>query len=268
MKIEQLEKEYLEHSVFVQLSQYADFYDALSYSIMGFVSPVRGPGIFMLNLDVCVFTSLQNTLDSIKETLSKGSISDAYALLRKFYDSTIINIYTNLYINKSKSSGSIIVEKIENWKNGKDKIPEFREMSEYIKKSDELKSMVELLEKDKTYKNIRQRCNDHVHYNYYHIFLRNGNVGVELSDKIDALNIFSTDVAAIFIQHFAYLFYLNEHYMSSSDYSDYMDMGMKPEEGSQYWVAPFIQDIFDKWIKPNRPDIADEIKLKTFMELK
>ena len=264
MKIEQLEKEYLEHSVFVQLSQYADFYNSLAYSTMGFVG--RGTKPSMFNLDMYIFTSLQNTLDSIKETLSKGRINDAYALLRKFYDSTIINIYTNLYLNKN--SDSFIVEKIENWRNGKDKIPEFREMSEYVKKSDELKSMVELLEKDKPYKKIRQRCNDHVHYNYYHIFLRNGNVGVELSDKIDALNIFSTDVAAIFIQHFAYLFYLNEHYMSSSDYSDYMDMGMKPEEGSQYWVAPFIQDIFDKWIKPNRPDIADEIKLKTFMELK
>jgi hypothetical protein len=42
---------------------------------------------------------------------------------------------------------------------------------------------------------------------------------------------------------------------------------MTPEENSQYWVAPFIQDIFDNVIKINRPDIANEIKRHTQMEL-
>jgi hypothetical protein len=42
---------------------------------------------------------------------------------------------------------------------------------------------------------------------------------------------------------------------------------MTPEEGSQYWVSPFIQKTFDNWVKPYRPDIADEIKSKTSMKL-
>jgi len=44
-------------------------------------------------------------------------------------------------------------------------------------------------------------------------------------------------------------------------------MGMTPEEDSQYYVAPFIQDIFDKVIKTKRIDIATEIKNKTTMRL-
>jgi hypothetical protein len=81
------------------------------------------------------------------------------------------------------------------------------------------------------------------------------------------LDTFSNDLEDVFIQHFAYIFYLNDHYMMSSDYLDSLDSGLKPEEGSQYFVAPFVQNIFDKVIKLKRPDIANEIKNKTGMQL-
>ncbi|HEV7424262.1 MAG TPA: hypothetical protein VGO21_03670, partial [Candidatus Paceibacterota bacterium] len=75
------------------------------------------------------------------------------------------------------------------------------------------------------------------------------------------------DIRNIFILHFAYIFYVNEHYMMSSDYIDALDCGMTPEDGSQYNVAPFIQEIFNSIIEKYRPDIALEIKLKTVMRL-
>ena len=90
---------------------------------------------------------------------------------------------------------------------------------------------------------------------------------IHLPNIIKALDTFSKDLTAVFVQHFAYFFYLNDHYMMSTDYIDNLDMGMTPEEDSQYWVAPFIQEIFDKWIKPKRKDIADEIKSKSLMKL-
>jgi hypothetical protein len=55
--------------------------------------------------------------------------------------------------------------------------------------------------------------------------------------------------------------------MMSSDYIDALDCGMTPEDGSQYNVAPFIQEIFNSIIEKYRPDIALEIKLKTVMRL-
>lgn len=51
----------------------------------------------------------------------------------------------------------------------------------------------------------------------------------------------------------------------SSDYIDYLEMNIQPEEGSQYWVAPFVQESFDKIIKTKRYDIAKEIKRHTTM---
>jgi hypothetical protein len=53
----------------------------------------------------------------------------------------------------------------------------------------------------------------------------------------------------------------------SSDYVDSLDLGLTPEEGSQYFVARFIQEIFDKVIKKNRMDLAIKIKSHTAMKI-
>jgi hypothetical protein len=92
---DRLGKEYIEHSVFEQLKYYSSFYDFLSFSIMGWSSMGTKA---IINLDTYTYSSIKGTIDSITEILFKGRINDAYALLRKYYDSTIINIYTNLYL--------------------------------------------------------------------------------------------------------------------------------------------------------------------------
>ncbi|TCV77487.1 MULTISPECIES: hypothetical protein [Methylomonas] len=78
---------------------------------------------------------------------------------------------------------------------------------------------------------------------------------------------FSEDVKDLFVLHLGYMFFLNDHYMMSSDYIDAFDCGIQPEDGSQYWVAPFIQDIFNEIITPKRPDITAAIKAYSAMQL-
>ena len=90
-----LGKNYLEHWVFGQLTEYADFFRSLSDTTMGFVS---SGSYSVTNINTYVFTSIQGTLESIHDILYKGRINDSYPLLRKYYDSAIINIYTNLYV--------------------------------------------------------------------------------------------------------------------------------------------------------------------------
>ena len=55
--------------------------------------------------------------------------------------------------------------------------------------------------------------------------------------------------------------------MMSSDYIDALDCGMQPEEDSQYWVAPFVQEMFDQVFRPNRPDLYQAIKEASGMQL-
>ena len=256
-------KEYQEHKIFDELTLYIEFYESLSFSIMGFVSM----GTTAVNIDIYIFSSIQGTVDSIKTLLTNGRINDSYALLRKYYDSTIINIYSSLYLKDNHSLDNFIVEKIENWLQGKEQLPEYRVMNDYVRNSAKLKEINDLLFNDKTiYKELRNRCNDHTHYNFYHNLLLNDNE-IYLKHRITTLNQFSEDLRNIFMMHCSYLFYLNEHYMSSSDYVDSLDCGLKPEEGSQYFVAPFIQNAFDKTIKVYRQDIAKLILDTTCMQL-
>ena len=65
----------------------------------------------ILNIDTYIFSSIQGTVDSIKTILTNGRINDSYALLRKYYDSTIINIYSSLYLQDNHSLENFIVEK-------------------------------------------------------------------------------------------------------------------------------------------------------------
>jgi hypothetical protein len=120
--------------------------------------------------------------------------------------------------------------------------------------------------KGSSFEDLRQRCNEHTHYLYYHNLLSNDNE-VYLHNRLTTLDSFTKDVRDIFILHLSYLFYLNDHYMMSSDYVDSIDAGQPPVEGSQYFVAPFIQDTFNNVIKPHRTDIAKIIIDKTAMLL-
>ncbi len=79
---------------------------------------------------------------------------------------------------------------------------------------------------------------------------------------------FLKDLENIVIFHLSYLFYIKEHYMMSSDYVDSLDIGITPEPDSQYFVASFVQEIFDDLITKNRADLSAEIKKKTVMRLK
>lgn len=48
---------------------------------------------------------------------------------------------------------------------------------------------------------------------------------------------------------------INPTCIMSSDYVDALEMDMIPEEGSQYWVAPGIQEFIDKYVVEISPDL-------------
>lgn len=260
------------YEVFEKLDEFAKFYDDLSYTTSGFVT---FPMTQIININTFMFISISQTLNSIKEVLSKLRFSDAYTLLRKYYDSFMINIYVNLSLHEKIDINNIEFSKInellnkeiDNWYNGKNKIKDFGNISKYIENSEKLKPITFILNKNKSnYDAIRERCNDFVHNNFYKNFVLN-DYNSETYKNLDLLNTFSNDLILLFIKHFAYLFYLDDTLMRSSDYMDALEAGMTPEEDSQYWVAPFIQDIFDKYVKTYNPEIAKEIIKNTNMML-
>lgn len=254
---------YLGHRVFSELDEYINFYHNLSRSVMSFAT--MGTTAFV-SMDTYVYSSIQGTVDSIKTLLEKGRINDCYSLVRKYFDSVIINVYSNLYLQEHRSINSYIVEKINSWLHGKEQLPEYRVMSQYIRNSYALKEINDLLYSDASYKNIRRRCNDHAHYNYFQNVLLNDSE-VYLKLRARSLDELSEDVQAIFILHLSYICTICHHYMMSSDYLDYLECGMTPPENSQYWVAPFFQRAFSKILIKKRLDIGNAILNNTLMHL-
>jgi hypothetical protein len=258
-------KEYQEHKVFIMLDDFIEFYDSLSFNVLQFVSQ----GVLMtfsLNFESQVFSSFAGTLDSIKLILKEGHINDAYALLRKYDDGILTNLYIDCYIRQNLSLDNFIVEKVNNWAHGIEKFPASNKMIEYIRSYDDLSNLNTMIDFDGFYKKIRQRCNDNTHFNSIYFMALNDN-SVYLENRIRELNQFVLFLRSFFIFHFVYLFTLNEVYMISSDYMDALDCGMQPEEDSQYWVASFVQDVFDKYVKPYRKDLADCLIEKVCMKL-
>lgn len=255
--------EYQKHHVFSELEKYIEFYENISGSVSSFGS--TGTNV-VLNIDTFIFSSIKGTLESIQLILKNGRINDAYALLRKYYDSAVINIYSNLYLDDHVSIENFIVDKVNNWLKGTDKLPEYRVMSNYIRKSEKVSEINKLLYSNSRYKDIRDRCNDNTHYNFFFNVLLNDNE-VHNEHRIQVLNSFSVDIKDIFIFHLAYLFFFKDHFMTSSDYVDALECGVEPEWDSQYWVAPYVQQIFDEIITKRRPDITDAIKKNTCMQL-
>lgn len=88
-----------------------------------------------------------------------------------------------------------------------------------------------------------------------------------MEGRLECLDSLSRDARDIFILHLAFVFFLNDHYLTSSDYLDHLECNRKPPENSQYWVAPFIQKILDEVVAKERPDIVAAIKANTAMQL-
>jgi hypothetical protein len=255
---------YQSHVVFKEIDRYIAFYESLAYSVFQFISLGTRA---ICNIDSYVFSSIQGTLISIKTILRDGRINDAFTLLRKYYDSAIITVYTNLYLEDHFSIENFVVQQIDNWMNGKDRLPEYRVMSQYIRKSQRVAPITELLFADDRYKRIRDRCNDHTHYNFYRNVLLN-DAKIHLPSRRKALDDFAGGLRDVVILHISYLFFAQGHYMASSDYLDSLECGLTPEPDSQYWVAPFIQEMFDDVVVAHRPDIAAKIREHTCMHLK
>lgn len=258
-----MDETYQGHRVFAELERYMEFYGQLSMSVFSFATMGTKA---ICNIDTYVYSSMQGTFESMRTILLAGRINDAYTLLRKYHDSVIINVYSNLYLLDNFNIENFIVEKINNWLQGKEKLPEYRVMSQYIRTSDALKPINSVFGIDDRYKRIRDRCNDHTHYNFYRHAMLNDNK-VHIENRGWWLDRFSSDVRDLFILHLGYIFFLNGHYMMSSDHMDALECGMQPEEDSQYWVAPFIQEVFDELITPRRPDVTFAIKTSSAMQL-
>src|SRR5262245_14706224 len=114
------EPRYQNHTVFCELDNYVQFYKHLGRAVFPWVSSGTRA---LTHIDSYVFTSIQGTLLSIRMILRDGEINDAYALLRKYHDSAIINIYSILFLDHNFGIDNFIVSQIDDWRAGRARLP-------------------------------------------------------------------------------------------------------------------------------------------------
>ena len=199
LKAQVAESEYQGHKIFQDLGRYIDFYNSWAFSTFSFVTQGTTS---IVNIDSYIFSSIKGTLSSIDMILKNGRINDSWALLRKYHDSIIINIYSCLFLKDNFSINNFVVEKINDWLHGKASLPEFRIMSQYIRSHDDLSELNGLIyETDDRYKKIRNRCNDNTHYNFFKNMLLNDN---ETYILIDCWLIYEIFLSFIHLTYFLY----------------------------------------------------------------
>ena len=144
--------------------------------------------------------------------------------------------------------------------------PVRKKMLNAIRKHEPLKDLEKLFDFDGLYHRIRRLTNGNTHYNKLYYLWLNNNM-IYNPNRVKELNNLYSCILHLFILHFAYMYSLNPHYMMSSDYVDALDCNMEPEEDSQYWVATYVTEVFEKYIVTKRPDIADYMRNHSEMKL-
>ena len=253
---------YLKHKVFDDLKYMMEFYDSLSCSCFSFVaSGTKG----IVNYASYVYSSIEDTLDSITTLLTKGRINDAYTLIRKLFDDIILEIYMDVTLKDKFSLENYIVEEVNEWIQGKHRIPKTVKILKYLETSERTRDLYPLFGWDTYLKKNRELLDDSVHSNRYHLMLLNCNRAY-IANRERHLKNCEIVLNQLFLLHLSFIFHLNPQYLMAFDYIYYMDEGLTPPEGSESWIASFAQDAFDKVIKPHKA-IANFILTTCYLEI-
>lgn len=255
---------YQNHQVFELVDQMMDYYDGLSDTSFGF-SPSGTRSMF--NYATYVYMSMRSTLDSIKTLLKAGHITDAFVLIRKLFDTALVEIYLEVVrVDNYDWMKSLVVEDVDEWLRGQHWIPKIEKIQSVLKESKSTKDLYPWFTWDTGLKKKRDFLDNHVHASSYISILLNCET-ISLGNREKQLQNAYAILHHIMVLHLAFLLYLNGPYMMASDYMDYRDLGEEPPVGSESWLAPYAQEAFDRFLKPHEK-LAAFIKEHCPMEIK
>ena len=255
--------EYQKHHVFDEIGQMMDYYEGVSDTCYSFM-PHGTRGI--VNYATYVFMSIKRTLDSVRMLLKEGHITDAFVLIRKYFDTVLVEIYIDV-VRKEKFDwvSEIVVKDVDDWICSAHRIPSMKKLLKILKESASTRELYPFFGWDSYLKHNRELLDNDVHVNRYNGLLMNC-PDLVLDGRENQLENASIILKQVFTMHLAFIFYLNGHYMMASDYMDHMEMGLTPPKGCESWIAPYAQDAFDVFIKP-RTRLAEIIKKHCSLEI-
>ena len=179
---------YKNHKVFKEIDCMMELYGNISFACFPFVP--SGTSLIM-NYVTYTYQAIQGTLESIKNLLEIGRISDAYTLVRKYFDDVMVD----LYIDVIRKDGYYwlkfeCVDDVEKWIKSKHRIPPIKKILVTLKNSVCTKELYPYFGWDTYFNQNRTILDDFVNSNRYSLMVLNcSDVYLQNREKQDRLRI-------------------------------------------------------------------------------
>ncbi len=273
-------RDYDEHPIFQNLLDIMSFYETLSYSNY---NPVEYPGLIskskVFSTSTYVFGSLAGTIESVHLLLRYGRCNDAIALIRKYCDTIILDIYLRLLTKElnekvlmQASLQSIENNEVTKWIDSTGRLFDEKKTkivySKISKSHPELTKLFNLKDSKALYKKLKDICNDNMHNNYFFTFMANDANIIKAREDIRNVMLKNAHIAIkyFFSIHFAFIYCADCSYMMASNYIDHLDLNTQPPEGSERWLANSVLTAF-KIVKSIKPKVAKYLISLDLMDL-
>lgn len=207
------------------------------------------------------------TLENIKSCLANGSLSDAYTLLRKVRDESLLFLY---FLTIVKNHNSKIVESnrqvkdLFDWYDSNISYIKNEDIFNYIRTYQNVDSVISEHKLDSEWEALRIKLNDYVHTkgreNAFSNYSQNYDYEVGFND-------FRDDVKYVAVSFIFILLLIDTTIIMSTDYIDHLEMNMSPPKGSQYEVAPIVQDFINTYLKSYNNKLVSFIKETSVMNI-
>lgn len=211
------------------------------------------------------------TFESIQFCLKNGSLSDAYTLLRKLRDQSFMFLYFlaitqqyNYSLNQEEKKIDQHIKNLFDWYDEKIKFINIRTIFEYLKTDQNIKKIISEYGLENKWEKLRQKLNDHVHIKGRTNVFSNYWQGY---DYKNGFKLFNEDLKYIAVSFIAVLLMVDSTIIMSTDYIDHKEMNLTPPEGSQYYIAPSIQEFINEYLKTYDNDLVDFIKETSIMDI-
>ena len=185
----------------------------------------------------------------------KHCVADAMTILRKFKDDLLFILYVLTFKdNQSELSNSnSIYNNVNKWTNNSLEHLTSKKIIDGIFKINELESLKPKYNIKNTLKKMAEINDDYVHSNgfkFYNSAIYN--IGENIIKNLNLILNIATNNFLFFVIILEIRF---PYCLSSSDYEDYMDCGVKPPKGCQYWIALYIKN----FIRENKLFLKDNL---------
>lgn len=234
------------------------FYEGLSWSTSGLIDTRYIPN----NVGSIIFCAITNRLKTLRFAVRHGFVSDAYVLIRMIYEDIFTYIYLEVKIGDGRGNNDI-----KQWIQGRKKLHGLnikQLISSLTRDNSEMRECFDLMDVSGKYKDIKGYCNDYVHNNHLFGLILNTDSFVYRTAHYARMSAYLEALKSVL---FVSICILKPYYASSSDYMDHVELRLSPPAGSQYWVAPFMQEEFDRLHTSNKK-LAEVILASSYMEFK